>query len=79
MSLSRYSTRAVSITKDGSVGIAVASALVAASVTWALKPVRSRKESIVPRPLLKGPHAAELELAVDLALEGKVLDKLGRG
>lgn len=72
-SLARHSTRAT-IAGDSSVPVAVASALFAAGVTWALKPNRNRnRESVVPKELTGAPYGKELELAVEIALKGKNL------
>ena len=71
--LSRQSTRA-SITQDSSVPVAVASALFAAGVTWALKPSRGRgkgSDTVLPKELVGVPYAEELELAIEVALKGK--------
>lgn len=71
--LSRQSTRA-SITQDSSVPVAVASALFAAGVTWALKPNRGRGKSadtILPKELVGVPYSEELELAIEVALKGE--------
>jgi len=68
--LSRQSTRA-SITEDSSVPVALASALFAAGVTWALKPSRGRKkgQTVLPKELVGVPHSEELELAIEVALK----------
>lgn len=74
MSLSRQSTR-VSVTQDSSVPVAVASALFAAGVTWALKPSRHRQatDTVVPKELIGVQYAEELELAIEVALKGSFL------
>ena len=78
--LSRQSTRA-SITQDSSVPVAFASALVAAGVTWALKPNRGRGKStdtVLPKELVGVPYSEELELAIEVALKGKLCAGLTR-
>jgi hypothetical protein len=69
--LTRQSTRA-GISKDSSVPVAVASALFAVGLTWALKPNqgRGRSDPMVPRDLIGVPYAEEMELAIEVALKG---------
>jgi hypothetical protein len=69
--LTRQSTRA-GLSQDSSVPVAVASALFAVGLTWALKPSqgRGRSEPIIPRELIGVPYSEELELAIEVALKG---------